>query len=210
MFWFKEDVQLGLFEEDYTTIPDRVSSLFRTLIKQFPDDVIDDDIINICRFRTLFECPPAPEMLQHLFIDAKWSFESRMDWLNKASREWACLETVCRTSRSKNGNPTGLHVEPRRMVPDWYCEYLKTKHYLETRDIAIRNWNPRPQSCAISARHSDNTEWHHNDYGRIGCDDEWRFIVPLCSKCHFVHRLDGPSLPATPPDAVARFLSAVA
>lgn len=60
-----------------------------------------------------------------------------------------------------------------------YREYLKTEHWKETREKALKRAGYKCQVCG----YDKNLQVHHNTYKNIGHEDPTDLVV-LCWKCH--------------------------
>lgn len=81
--------------------------------------------------------------------------------------------------KSENSNKYIQENEKERTGKEWYREYLKTDHWLELREEALKRAGNRCQVCA----YKKNLHVHHNTYKNIGHEDLEDLVV-LCWKCH--------------------------
>lgn len=141
-----------------------------------------------------------------MIINKYGSLESGVDdtlsWLESVGP----IETISRQTRKDSED---LEKEfNNAIVPDWYSQYLVCDHFAETKSKASYRWQVlqgSATSCAMNSRHALEC-WHHSDYGRLGEDDEANYLRPLCNSCHEAIRLRGPSVPASPPEAVKQWI----
>ncbi len=69
--------------------------------------------------------------------------------------------------------------EENKSGKEWYKEYLKTDHWLNLREEALKRAGKRCQVCG----YRKNLQVHHNTYKNIGHEDIEDLVV-LCWKCH--------------------------
>lgn len=69
--------------------------------------------------------------------------------------------------------------ESKESRKEWYQEYLKSEHWKETREKALKRSGYKCQVCG----YNKNLQVHHNTYKNIGHEDPTDLVV-LCWKCH--------------------------
>lgn len=69
--------------------------------------------------------------------------------------------------------------ESKESRKEWYQEYLKSNHWKETREKALKRSGYKCQVCG----YDKNLQVHHNTYKNIGHEDPTDLVV-LCWKCH--------------------------
>jgi hypothetical protein len=166
--------------------------------------------IHIARYAAMLSHKSAQELFIPQWTAIGWSeseaYDRYLEWINKSPD----LETYCRQSRpsAMNKSTNGGTNFPFRNVPAWYIRYITSQHFQEVKLKAEARWRsqyPQPTSCVIKARHPYQ-EAHHRDYGAIGSDDEYEWLVPLCTDCHAHIRTIGPGVSAACPETVKRWI----
>jgi hypothetical protein len=182
-------MQRLLFDE---SIDVNGETCIRRLVRFFIEQGSDADF---ARWQALLTQPAS----QNLFIP-QWK---AMGWTETEARDhyrkWidgvGSLETYARSARNYETTGNGGQA---RLTP-----------LSQVKQEAVQRWSAflsEGITCAINARHPFML-WHHSDYGRIGCDDEHRWLLPLCDECHALLRQKGPGLSATCPQPVLRWIS---
>lgn len=204
MFWTKLQLQVTIEGDVVCVGTETVSQLLLFAETEWPDQHQE-----FWRRFAFLTHPATVTFLRTMLIDKYGSLdaakEPTMNWLARIGS----FETFSRGTRddesvAKQRGPTGKQV---RHVPLWYAEYLATDRWQSVKRQAEQWWRSTigELSCIDNSRHPYE-EMHHRDYGRLGSDNEYRFLVPKCRACHETIRLVGPSLPQECPEAVQRWL----
>lgn len=97
------------------------------------------------------------------------------------SAEYKKEEDVCETIiwRSRKGNCIDFFYALEELKTMPYKKYLKTHHWLITRDLALERAEYKCQLCASK----ESLNVHHNTYENRGCEKDEDLVV-LCENCH--------------------------
>lgn len=111
--------------------------------------------------------------------------------------EQPCMESYCRSAR-----PSGHGMPEPKPTPDWYELYLKSTHWMRTRDAVLN----RVGSCVACNRQAD-LHVHHRQYETLGGERILLDLTVLCGSCHRLVHLNNPNL--SPPQVMPSHLRAI-
>ena len=201
MFWTELTRQLNLFSQAEYVGSSCISRLIAFAEKHFSEE--DSEFYRRFAFLTHTASQDfLSPMIMSRFGTLDAGKEPTLLWLQAVGS----FETLARSTRSSDGisMPAG---ESLRRTPRWYCDYLTTKRFRGAKIQAMRMADEQMGgiTCAFNSRHSFQV-MHHRDYGRLGQDDEFRYLTPYCHDCHRRMRVYGPAVPAAAPEGVKRWL----
>lgn len=203
MFWTEHIAQLHLFDDGFDDVQKRttISSLIAFAKMAFPSQPSD-----FHRHFAFLEHHATHVFLKPLVIQKFGSLdaakEPTLTWLE----ECGSFETFARSCRNGLSASSPSNMTCKR-IPEWYDRYLSTQRCQQMKSLAMSAHEELmgELTCAMNARHPFEL-MHHRDYGRLGEDDEYRFMIPLCDECHEHMRLRGPAVPADASGSVNRWL----
>jgi hypothetical protein len=204
MFWTEALVQKTMFGQgDQYVVSANVTRLIRFAEEAFPD--CDSNFHRSVAFLTHSE---TQTFLRPMLVQ----YYGGLDQAQKPTLEWldrlGSFDTFARATRNDNSAngvcQSGIEL---RGVPDWYRQYLKSDRFESMCVQAEMHWSDYMGTlrCSVNARDPFNV-WHHNDYGRLGEADEFRYLIPLCNDCHCAVGRRGPRLTAVVPESVKQWL----
>lgn len=203
MFWTESTIQYGLFGDDEQCISSNISKLIAFAESEFPD--ADQEFYRQFAFlshdATVNFLAP---MLKNRFGTLDEAKVPTLNWLNSLGS----FETIARRTRNgcdSNPKPCGI---VKKRVPEWYERYCKSDrfNYMKQQALTFYNEFMGGIRCAVNGRHEFEV-FHHTDYGRLGCADEFRFLVPYCKECHCSIGVRGPNVPSAMPEAVKEWIA---
>jgi hypothetical protein len=203
MFWTDHEIQTTFLDGGYdVNTDDRISALINAFKEKYPSEEP-----NFWRFAAWLTIKPTQDFLRPILaLKYKDIHEARvpvLEWLYGAGS----FESYARATRNGRASNGGCSKIRERLMPVWYTEYLKTARFESMRakaETAWKSWRPTI-SCVVNSRHVFE-HWHHNDYGRLGCEDEYWSLYPYCEECHTHLRVKGPALSSSCPETVQKWL----
>jgi len=203
MFWTETLRQLTLFGQDEYVSSDTVSRLIRFAEQAFPD--CDANFHRHVAFLTHSASQNfLRPMLVYQYGSVDQAKQPTLAWLDSLGS----LETFARSTRASDAIGQPANLRPLRM-PAWYQQYLKSDHYRSVKKEAEMFWTGRvymgSMRCSVNARDPYEV-LHHSDYGRLGEADEFRYLIPLCNRCHASVSARGPRITATMPEGVKQWI----
>lgn len=203
MFWTKALVQKTMFGSDEY----RVSSNIRQLIK-FAEEAFPGCDSNFHRSVAFLTHNETQRFLRPMLVNQFGAVDAAkvptLEWLDRLGS----FETFARCTRNGVGSETKCTISTTpRGVPAWYARYCKSQRFASMKDQAKMFWEEYMGTlrCSVNAR-DEFSVFHHSDYGRLGEADEFRYLVPLCNKCHCAVAGRGPNLPSSVPESVKQWL----
>lgn len=201
MFWSDHALQYTFFDGPVVVASDNLSELIRWAVDCYPDEPSD------LHRRMAFLTHEATQnflgpMLERRFGSLEAAKKPTLEWL----ADVGSFETLARLTRHKDGCCNDF-VHRTCSMPKWYTDYHKTPRCIEMKVTAEQYWSKYMGElhCSVNARHPYEV-MHHSDYGRLGEGDEFRFLVPLCNKCHASVSASGPRVPKYMPESVKKWL----